>query len=378
MRLFSANALVLALTLTSVAQSPKPLPAGPDVTLTFTTEDNQHQFHLGELIPITFSYRAGSPGKYILVSLSNKLVGGRGIEVSCVPSAEQAERTHLGINDDIFEQMLYTCVGHGGGIGGGCADCDSEQPLTDSPIEFGSQVLNTYVRFRTAGRYSCVASSADLTTASAQEKIRPALLIESSPLELNVVDDPAWSHSAVETYTAAYKKLCRGNDVTAEHIPFQCGDLSARITYLDTLESLSAEVSLLDGRTRSWDSGFWQAIQDSSFPGAAVQLLTKRIQDSDFQVSPEILQWLAVTDLRMDLPTAFDSSDPTAYHSQAVEKMRKFVQLLGNSMRNKNSAVLPESRKTFLSMAEQSYCEENPLISREERQQMLARPVHGQ
>ena len=63
---------------------------------------------------------------------------------------------------------------------------------------------------------------------------------------------------------------------------------------------------------------------------------------------------------------------PANYHSAAVEKLRKYVRLLGSTLSNKNPDVLLESAKTYRTFAEQDYCERQPLIPREERIQMLS------
>jgi hypothetical protein len=59
------------------------------------------------------------------------------------------------------------------------------------------------------------------------------------------------------------------------------------------------------------------------------------------------------------------------YHAQAVEKLRKYVQLLGESLSRKDSIVLSQNVKTYGNFAEQKYCEPQPLIPREEQNQVL-------
>ena len=72
----------------------------------------------------------------------------------------------------------------------------------------------------------------------------------------------------------------------------------------------------------------------------------------------------------MELPDAFQSGTPATYHAQAVEKLRKYVRLLGDSLSRKDSTVLSESGKTYRRFAEQKYCEP-PLIPTEEENQVL-------
>jgi hypothetical protein len=353
----------------SVAQNKEPLPSSAEIKLTFSTDGNRHQFYLGELIPVKFSYIATTPGRYIFVSENTKLAGGHGLDIACSGSAEPVRRSPLlTAADDKFGKMLNACGGFGigGGIGSGTGDGDGEYPLSETAINFGPIALNRYVRFRSSGAYSCIASSADVTTTLKDEKTRPALLVKSNPLDLTLLDDPAWARSAAISYADAYAKLCRGDDVL-EHHSLQCFDVAERLAYLDTPESLSAEVKFFDGKNHGWDNGFWDAIQTSSYPADAVRLMTDRIQDPDVEVSISILNWLASQDLRIESPDAFETDSPAIYHSQAVDKVRKFVRLLGSSLSKKNPDVRAEGAKTYSFFAEQKYCEGQPLITKEEQ-----------
>ncbi len=100
--------------------------------------------------------------------------------------------------------------------------------------------------------------------------------------------------------------------------------------------------------------------------------MTARLQDPDFEPSSLVLEWLVSLELRMEAPEASETETPVAYHAQAVEKLRKYVQLLGESHHTKNSDVLQESAKTYRSFAEQNYCEGHPLVPTDEQNQSLA------
>jgi len=372
-KLCLAAGVVFLLGLSSFTQNAEPLPAPDEVILNFSTEGDQRQFHLGELIPVKFSYRASIPDRYIWVSQNNKLTAGRGLEIACSPSAEPVSRWPLAASvDDKFGKMLNSQCGAvmGGGFGGGCADCDREKPLTAEALSLGPVALNTYLRFPRSDTYTCIASSADVTAVSSGEKIRFALLVKSNPVDLKIVEDSGWATSAAIKYAAAYDKLCRGDDVPGHH-SLECFDIAARLTYLDTPGSLSAEVKFFDGRSHGWDNGFWEAIQHTSYPVDAVRLLTDRIQDPDVQVSTTLLESLASWELKIESPDAFETASPANYHSQAVEKLRKYVRLLGSRLSTKNTNVLVESAKTYRMFAEQDYCEGQPLIPKQEQKQVL-------
>ena len=372
-RLFlSPVILILIGGLSSFSQNSAPVSTPAEVILGFSTEGDRHQFHLGELIPVKFSYAATTPGRYIWVSQSSKLTEGHNLEVTCSPSAEHISRASTVGVDDKFGQMLNApCGGVGGGIAGGCEDCDSEHPLSTIAMSFGPIPLNTYVRFRTPGTYTCTASSADITPVSSDQKTRSALLLKSNPVDLAIVDDPGWRRSAAAEYADAYRRLCTGDHVVEDSLS-RCFDIAARITYLDSLESLSTEVKFFDGRNHGWDNGFWDAIQHCSYPADAVRLLTKRTQDPDVEVSTMILESLASWDLRNESPEAFEAASPASYHSQAVETLRKYIRLLGASLSGKNSDVVRESAKTYRTLAEREYCEKRALIPKRERDAVLA------
>ena len=249
--------------------------------------------------------------------------------------------------------------------------CDGESLLSATALTFGVVPLNTYVRFRTPGTYTCEASSAEITTTPRDEKVRPALLVKSNPVVLTIVNDPGWAHSAALAYAGTYEQLCRGDDV-AEHRFLQSSDVARRLTYLDTADSLATEVKWFDGRNHGWENGFWDAIQRSSHPEEALRLMAARIQEPDFEVSTGVLEWLARSELGMEVPDAFHSGTAAMYHAQALEKLRKYVRLVGGSLSQKDSSVLSESVKTYRTFAEQRYCEPQSLILRDKQNHVLA------
>ena len=370
-KFFLTIGLVLFFLSSSSAQDIAPVPAPADVALKLGTEADQHRFHLGELIPLTFSYSATIPGRYIWVSQSSTLAGGRSVEITCKPAAERVNGIPKSGADLTFARILNApCGGVGGGVFGGCADCDTEYPLTKKALAFGVVPMNEYIRFCTPGTYTCQASSAQVTSTSRDEYIRPALLLKSNLIVLTIVGDPGWALSTALANARVYDTLCRGDDV-AERRFLECTDVARRITYLDTVESLTVEVKFFDGRSHGWDSGFWDAIQHSSKPEEAVRLMSARIQEPDFEVSPSVMEWMASSALRMEVPEAFESGTPATYHAQAIEKLRVYVRLLGGSLNQKNSTVLDESAKTYSNFADQKYCEPESLIPAEEQNNVL-------
>ena len=368
-RIFQIAGMGVLLSLSLFSQDPQPVPAPGDVILYFNTDGDQHQFHLGELIPVKYSYSAETSGKYVLVGFAQiDLTGGRGLEISCSRLAEPLSSSPPWSQATMFEKMLKPCLPGFFTCGGASGGVDWESPLGPVPVNFGPVPFNGYVPIRKPGTYTCTASSADVTADPPKEKARTALLVTSKPVVLTIVDDPEWSRSISSALATAYDKICTGDDASQS----QCSDIAKRITYLDTRDSLAAEVKFFDGRDHGWDNGFWAAIETTSYPNEAARLMTNRIQDPDVTVSPGVLESLAIWDLRIDSPDAFETDQPANYHALAVEKLRKYVRLLGASLSRKNSEVLTESSNTYRAFAEQKYCEEQSLIPQEEQNQVLA------
>ena len=346
-------------------------PCAPEVVLQVRTEGDQRQFRLGDVIPVRFSYSSSVTGRYLFVMEGNKLTGGHGREISCSPAAERNDALPSLNALQRFQEMLLTpCVTFTRELGGFsfCGGC-GESPLKAEAITF-SGALNTYVLFRTAGRYTCYCSSAEVTTDVRDATTRSALLVKSNPLVLDIVADPAWARSAALSYAEAYDKSCR--DPMERQHSLQCSNIADRLMYLDTPESLAAVVKLFDGRNPQWGNGPWLAIIQTSFPRDALRLMTSRVQEPDFHVAAEVLESLAMLELKIEVPDAFESADPLEYHFHSVERLRKYVRLLGDSLSHKRSDVMQGSVNAYRLLAQPSYCESSPLIPIVEQQQTLA------
>jgi hypothetical protein len=237
-------------------------------------------------------------------------------------------------------------------------------------LQFGYP-LNLEVRIPKPGTYSCVAIASDVTATPFGEPFRPALLLKSDPLVLKIVNDSTWANAAAEEYGGLLEKNCPQVPLEFKQRS-QCWDLSRRIVFLETPAALKIAVSLINGRPEKWSTGFWEAIQKTQYRSDAVRLLTARMQEPDFQASPQLVELLAIWDLHLELPDAFGPAPPSAYTSQAQDILRKYVRLLGSSLGKKQSDILAENAKTYRHFAQASFCSEDSLISPEERAQVLA------
>jgi hypothetical protein len=367
--------VLLMFGLACLAQDEQPIPAPDDVLLTLRTQGGRQKFYLGEPIAVEYSYTA-VPRRYLHVSRIDRLTGGRPLQVECNPAVELTSDASVASSAEAsrFQQMLIDpgCrAGFGGGVGGGCGDCDQEYSLGSVPVGFGLGYLNRYVRFRQPGVYSCRVTSAQVTTAAREEKIRPALFVKSNWVEIGISDDSAWAHSAALAYAAAYGKDCRGDDVPNKRFG-ECSAVATRLSYLDTVESVAMEIQFFDGRNHGWDDGLLDAITTTSHRSDALRLLRHRILEPEVDVSDRLLNLLATWSLQADDADAFQStSAPSDYHDQAKEQLRKYVRLLGTSLAAKNSEVLEKSLKTYQMFAEERSCKGEPLIPDAERAAVL-------
>ncbi len=370
-KLASLIGAMLSIVMTCSAQHSRPVPAPDDLALSFKTQGDGHLFHVGEAIPIEYEYTAVA-GRYIYVDRYERLIAGRQLEITCTPHAEPARSETPGRSSARFAQMLIDseCMGDGGGVGSGCGDCDGETPVGKTPLNFIAQ-LNQYVRFRQPGTYACTASSAQVTSAPRGEQLRNALLTQSNPVELRISDDPGWAHAAAVLYASTFEKNCRNDHLEGQRL-IECFDASARLTYLDTPESLASIIRFFNGKQQSWGTGFWEAIQATSHQDYALHLMTIRIQEPDMQVSTSVLTSLAMWALQAEAPDSFNSNAPaSSYHSQALDQLRKYVRILGSSLRNKKPDALDESVKTYRTIAERQSCSGDLLIPEAEKSAAL-------
>jgi hypothetical protein len=369
--MFGLLTILLLIPLFSYAQKSIPIPAPDDVSLRFSTEDGRNEYHLGEPIKVKFSFSGSARSRDLYVDLSPDCawgVDGCRMEVKCEPAGEPVVTAdYFGTYDKFQRVLVGACQGKGIPLEarwGGICGCDVVGFLRNSPV-YGPFPLSSYVRLRVPGNYTCYATSTQVVTSIHGERFST----RSSPLELTLIDDPSWAHTAALEYADRYEKLCNTKE-KPESLQ-ECVDIATRITSLDTLDSLAIEVKHVKGQAFYWN-GFWNAIWSSSHPREALRFMTKRMQDPDFRVDRDFLQELVIRSLQLDSPGIFQSSEPAIYQSQALEKLREHVRLLGSSLPNKNADTIDKSLQAYRSLAELRQCDGHPLIPDEERELVLA------
>jgi hypothetical protein len=111
----------------------------PDLHYAIATKDGRTLFHLGEAIEIEESYSADNPQKYLLLSLPQQ-VKGHAAHVTVEPSSGVIDRVQDNGKRNANSILQANCLyGLGGGIGGGCGDCDSRRSLSPHPNHNSAQ-----------------------------------------------------------------------------------------------------------------------------------------------------------------------------------------------------------------------------------------------
>jgi hypothetical protein len=368
--------VILLLRLASTAQNVAPTPAPDTVTLQLTTEDQRHQYYLGELIKLRFVYSGLLANRDLWVDMNPQFVraGGGAIQIKCDPPPPLRVQTGSLKHLRNFESMvLGSCSDaklnlriQSGGVLSGIVS----YPIQDS-VPFGPVPVTDYVRLSSPGKYTCHATSIQLTSRG-QENVH--FLLKSNSLELTIVDDPEWSRKAALNYGEAFEKSCLGERNTRRNSDSSrnCAEIVSRITTLDTPESLELETKYWDGRSDAWDVAFVNAISATNHPREALQLMTRRIQDPDVRVHAYELVQLAMASLDLETSGALESSEPAQYHSQAVDKLREYVRLFGSSLASKHPDVVDFDLAAYRDLAEGKDCSGATLIPGEERDRVIS------
>jgi hypothetical protein len=362
--------IIIALLLTLFARAQTTAP--PDLHLVLRGEHERVRFYFGEAIRLELGYSAVEAGKYVIAGPGLKIKDYEGPYFSCEPRDAAIDRRQ---NDGRVSawRVLHTgpsCQGGvGGGAGGACADCEGLTPLGPKPLIYPI-TLNQGLQLTRPGTYTCSVTDRTITTSASKPDYR-AITVTSTPLTIELVEDPGWASATLKDARA---KLV-ADKCNDPQPPYTCVYTARSIKYLDTPESLAASVDLLLGFVQRpyWQSEVLAGLYQSQNQPEVVRLLEKRYVATDFDVGSDDLEVLTALALRAQSPHAFDrDSKPESYHSQAVLILQRYLRALGGSLPQKSQQAYEFSRETYEKMAADNYCESEAIIPEFERKQVLA------
>ncbi len=386
------RAAVLLFLACAMAQSKNRLAPGEqqpsDLHYEIAIKDGRTLFHLGEAIEIQESYSADVPAKYLWLSLPQQ-VKGHPAQVTITPSSGVIDRIQDNGKRSADSILQSNCLyGHGGGIGSGCADCDSRRPLSQSPIRLQLDLTRQFQITR-SGHYFIQTKAANVVHSPVQSSA--PITLTSNTLEIDVVEDLQWSTEAlaasIEQFDKAEAKYVfrgwdklpmsqMGTEGIGERVNLEAEMQKAaeRMKLLDTEESLAEIVRRYDGANIGWDYYryiLYDGIIQSKHTALAIDLLSKRMVQPDFWVSEQVIDQLTAMKLQSEFPTALDSNE-TSYQKQfypaARSILHNYVLVVGKSLAEKDSNAYAPSLNVFNLYARQDYCTGKPLIFKSQMQ----------
>src|SRR5215471_548645 len=364
-----------------------------DLHLVLTTKDGRTQFHLGEIIEVELTYSSDVPGKYLLLSLPQK-VKGHAAQTIISPSQHVIDRFKDNGRRSASAILHVNCKGGtGGGSSGSCGDCDRAWPLDTTPIRFADSLTYRF-QITEAGRISLQAEAASVIVAPLDLETSQPIAFTSNALEVTIMDDPSWAHAqlqqAISAFETAHSKYTgAGWDVLPEEgmpleqrgkrwdLQFQMQKAAEAIRVLDTEESLAEAVKLYDAIPQNpdyYNHVLWNAIIQSKHQELAVKLLAARTVDPDFAVTPELLDQLTAMALEVEFPGSLASEDDASlrrYYPATRKLLQDYVVDVGRSLEEKRPGALESSLQAFKKLAKEDFCDGQPLIPESAFNQMI-------
>lgn len=357
------------------------IPAPPEVRLMLELRQPRNQYRMGELIPLRLGYSSEGQGKYVKVGVASDLQNGQAESLSCEPAQLTARvRPAPSITLSSFLYADKNCrTGFGSGSGGGCGDCHGFYTLGPAPLSYEFD-LNREVRLLQPGRYVCKATSADVALASQPVEQRTALQLVSNPVSIQVVEDRAWSQTALAEAQAQIQASCDDNPSPPAGEGerwLRCAHAAEVLRFLDTDDSMGAAVKLLKGNGQAyWQTEMWTSISQSSNRELAIAVLSRRMRESDFAVTESFLETFGAWRLQQRHPEAFavdgHAINAEVYNHEAVELLRESVRSLGESLPAKRGTAATESAKTYKTLSAWHDCRNSLLIPESEARARLA------
>jgi len=386
---------LVSLALAANAQSPTDsfdATPPPDLHYVLRLTDGRTQFHLGEAIEIEELYSSDISGKYFK--------DGRPTAFTFQPDADVVDRSR-DTGDRSANPILLANCQVGSGFSSGCFFHTGGYSLGPTPLRF-PRLINNQFQITRPGLYRLTGGTASVVLADQPEGERSRIPLHST-LDIELIDDPPWSHNQVSETVAAFQRARAdfrekgwdrlepqdvyrndglGKDAGREPSILQAyeelrrkiGKAADALRFLDTEESLTEIVRLYDGSETlyGYSNSLYYGIIQSKHQALAAELLEARMVEADFMVSERLLDQLVAMKLRVRFPSAFDGTDSDAsLYPAAREILRDYVLTLGKSLAEKDGEALKASAATSRAYATKDFCTPDPLIPSEEAARLL-------
>jgi hypothetical protein len=262
-------------------------------------------------------------------------------------------------------------------------------------------VINYQFQITRPGLYRLTGTTASVVLAEQPEGERSPIPLRST-LDIELIDDPPWSHNRVSEAVAAFQRAragfrekgwdqlnpqdVYGNDALGkdagrkpsilqyEELRGKIANAAAELRFLDTEESLTEIVKLYDGSETLYGSSnsLYYGIIQSKHHALATELLEARMVEADVMVSERLLDQLVAMKLRVQFPSALDGTDSDAsLYPAAREILHDYVLALGKSLAEKDGDALRAGAATFRAYTTKDFCTPDPLIPSREAARLL-------
>lgn len=366
----------------SVAEGQQP----SDLHYELAIKGGRTLFHLGETIELEEAYSAEVLDKYLLLSQPKK-INGHAAQMTIEPNRGVIDRTRDEGKRSADSILHANCLNRvGGGIGGGCFDCETQWRLSSSPLRVPFNVTRQF-QVTAPGHYFLQTKASNVVVAPTAVQLKVAIALTSNILEIEVVDDPLWSRdtltAAIDQFNKAEAKYISygwdklpmnqmGTEGMGERVNLEgeMQEATEKMKLLDTEESLAEIVRRYDGANIGWDYYryiLYDGIIQSKHTLLAISLLSERMLQPDFWVSEHVIDQLTAMKLQSQFPSALDSND-SSYKKQIYPEARKilrdYILAVGKSLAEKDDKAYAPSLNVFKMYARQDFCTGKPLISR--------------
>jgi hypothetical protein len=278
------------------------------------------QFRMGESIKLDLQFSSTTPGLYELHD----------------PGDIFASHFTATPTDGVVDLAPHPGPGDGRGVG-------PPIPLSDKTAIIQRE-LNTWLAFRKPGHYRITAEYNGITvTGSGVSPRRNELIaVHSDALEIEIVDDPAWSQAELQKDIAAIEApktarfIARGGRSVSSTEPN--GPISAHdLGLLDTRESAMAIVSIY---SRNIDPQLWtyldRGLRRSPYRAEVIAAMEKAIDAPDTPITGSFLDTLSGL-------MAMTNSNPPDFAKSALDVHEK----LARALQKKQGEALTVSRQAL-------------------------------